>query len=130
MTALTVKTALETGLSAISTGFQTAWENVKFTPVTGIPFQRVNTLFADPDNPALGSSSYRELGIFQVSLFYPLNAGSLDALTRAQLIRDTFRRGQKFGSVVIKNTPTISAGIINEDRYIVTIKARFFQDSI
>jgi hypothetical protein len=90
----------------------------------------VNTLFAEPDNPALGSSEYREQGIFQVSLFYPLNVGALDVLTRAQLIRDTFKRGTKFGSVVIKNTPTISAGVVNEDRYIVTIKARFFQDSI
>ena len=129
MSLVAVRTALEVALAAMSPALATAWENVPYEPVSGTPYQRVFLLPAAPDNPEMGRLA-REQGIFQISLAYPLNAGPGAALARAELIRDTFYRGATFTAsgvtTTIERTPEISPGRIEEDRYVVPVRVRFF----
>ena len=93
MSISSVRIALETKLATITPALSTAYENVPFTPVTGTPYQRAYLMPATPANPTMGDGYYREQGIFQVSLFYPLQAGPKTAADRAELIRAAFKRG-------------------------------------
>jgi hypothetical protein len=110
----------------------TSWENVPYTPVAGTAYQQAWLLPATPDNPTLGTEHYREQGIFQISLMYPLQAGTATAAARAQLIRTTFKRGTSMvsGTVTVRiaTTPEISPGRVDGDRFSIPVKIRFFAD--
>lgn len=127
-----VRAALETALNAILPALATAWQNVKYDPVPGTPYQAVYLLPAEPENPTMGDTFHRERGIFQVSLFYPLLAGPGAAETRAELIRTAFYRGASFTSgtvtVRIDRTPEVGQGRADEDRWHVPVKIRYFAE--
>lgn len=130
MSAIKIRAALETALNGITPAIATAWENSAFSPpASSVPYQQVNILFAEPENPTYGNSYHLEQGFMQVKLMYPLQAGSLTAMTRAELIRATFYRGASFtnGGVtaVINRTPSISPGNVEGDRWAVIVKIRF-----
>lgn len=129
MSIISVRIALETALSGMSPALSTAFENTKFTPVAGTPYQLVHLLLASPDNSEFGSR-HREQGYMQVKLMYPLQAGTAEVAARAELIRSTFKRGNTFSNggvtVVIDKTPEIVPGTVEGDRYAVAVKVRFF----
>lgn len=129
MSAVLIRQALEVALAAMSPSLASAWENTPYTPVEGTPYQRVYVLFGDPDNPEMGRFT-QERGILQVSLAYPLGDGPAAAMTRAELIRDTFYRGASFTAsgvtAVVEKTPEISPAQIEDDRYVVPVRVRFF----
>lgn len=131
MSSKQVRIALETALNSVSTGIQTAWENAPFTPTTNAPYQVAYLLFAQPDNPEYGSG-FREQGIFQINLMYPLLTGTKDSTDRAELLRNAFSRGESFTSggvtVVIDRTPEIVAGRREADRWLVVVKIRWHAD--
>lgn len=127
-----VRAALESKLNAITPALATVWENTAYTPITGTPYQRVFLLPADPSNPTVGDKFYREQGIFQITLMYPLQTGAKAAQDRAELIRTAFKRGTSMisGSVTVKveKTPAISPGRVDEDRWSVPVKIRWYAD--
>lgn len=129
MSLLAVRNALETALNGISPSLATAWENSPYTPVFGTPYQRVYLLAAEPDNPEMGRHVV-ERGFLQVSLAYPLDDGPGAAMTRAELIRSTFYRGAAFTAsgitTQIERTPEIAPAQIEDDRYVVPVRVRFF----
>lgn len=129
MSLLAVRNALETALNAMSPALATAWENSPYTPVNGTPYQRVYLLAAEPDNPEMGGH-VTERGFLQISLCYPLDAGPNAAMTRAELIRTTFPRGAAFTAsgitTQIERTPEIAPAQIEDDRYVVPVRVRFF----
>ena len=129
MSITSVRAALETKLNAMTPALGTAWENVGYTPVTGTPYQAAYVMPATPDNPTVGDGFYREQGIFQISLFYPLLAGPQAAEARAQLIRTTFKRGMAMTSggvkVLVDRTPEIGQGRPDGDRWHVPVKIRW-----
>ena len=129
MSALSIRNALQTALAGISPALSTAWENQAFTPTTGTAYQIVHVLLAEPDNQTVGSE-HQELGFMQIRLMYPPQVGPGDALTRAQLIRTTFYRGATFSSgginVIISRTPEIMPGTVEDGRYQVVVKVRFY----
>jgi hypothetical protein len=130
MSAIKIRTALETALAAMSPVIQTAYENVPFTPpAQSVPFQVCHILLAEPDNSTYGRE-HQELGYMQVRLMYPLNAGSSAAMTRAELIRATFYRGATFVSsgvsVIIQRTPEILPASVEDQRYTVIVRVRFY----
>lgn len=92
-----IRAALEKHLSALTPALITAWENVSFDPAKDAPnkqpYQRVNLLNANPDDRILGCARRYELGIFQVTLCYPLDKGPKDIETRANLLISHFKRG-------------------------------------
>jgi hypothetical protein len=141
MSLVLIRSALEVALAAMSPALATLWENGSYvtaagtagSPVPGTPYQRVFLLPAEPDNPEMGRFT-RDQGILQVSLAYPLNAGPAAATARAELIRDTFYRGRTFTSgglsTVIERTPEIAPGRVEEDRWVIPVKIRFYANYV
>lgn len=130
MSAKAIRAALEAQLNAMTPALTTVWENSTVTPTSGTPYQRTNLLRANPDNPTIGTTHYRELGVFQVSLHYPLNAGPSPAETRAELVRTQFKRGTTLTSggitVTIDGTPTIASGFVDGDRWVVPVSIPYW----
>lgn len=130
MSIVSVRAALETKLNNMTPSLATAWENAPYTPVTGTAYQRVWLLTAEPSNPTMGDDYYREQGILQITLYYPLQTGSSAAAARADLIRTTFKRGTSMTSgantVIIDRTPEISSGRVEGDRWALPVKIRWF----
>lgn len=129
MSVVAIRAALETALNGMSPALSTAWENAVFQPVADTPYQQVHVLFATPSNPEYGSR-HQELGYVQVKLMYPLQVGTSTVAARADLIRNTFKRGSSFTSgtvtVVVNKTPEVSPGSVEGDRYAVPVKISFF----
>jgi len=126
MSLINIRAALEAKLNGMANPISYAWENRPFTPVVDIPYAAVFLLPAAPDNPTMGDDYYREIGIFQVSLFYPIKAGAGVAAARAQLIRAAFKRGTSMTSgavtVRVSRTPEISQGRVDGDRWMVPVR--------
>ena len=130
MSIASVRTALEAKLNAMTPTLAIAWQNVGYTPVTGTPYQAAYLMPATPENPTVGDTFYREQGIFQVSLFYPLLEGTGAVDARAELIRAAFPRGESMTSggvtVRISRTPEVGQGRRDGDRWHVPVKIRWF----
>lgn len=84
------------GTGGVVSANLTAWEGVAFVPFAGVPCQRVLLIPAKPENPSFGSNHVRELGFLQITLYYPVQLGTYDVMTRAELIKSTFKRGASF----------------------------------
>lgn len=129
MSLVAVRAALESALSAMTPALAVAWENSPYTPVVGTPYQRVHLLAAEPDNPEMGGSVI-ERGFMQVTLCYPLDTGPGAAAARAELIRQTFKRGAAFTAsgvtTQIERTPEVSPAMSEDDRFVVPVRVRFF----
>lgn len=127
-----VRTALEIALHTMTPALATAWENQDFDPAAGTPYQEVHLIPAIPDNSTMGDGHYRERGLLQVSLKYPVNGGTAAAMARAQLIRAKFFRGASFtnGGVTtrISATPEIGRGLVVNDRWVLPVSIRYFAD--
>ena len=128
MSASAIRGALQTALAGLSPSLSTAWENVAFTPVNGVPYQKTFLLFAKPDNSEYGPN-YQEQGIFQITLMYPVSTGTSAAETRAELLRQLFKRGASFTSdginVIVDKTPEIVGGTRDGDRWAVPVKVQW-----
>jgi hypothetical protein len=85
-----------------------------------------------PDNPTLGDSFYREMGLFQVTLRYPLGKGTVAAMTQAEKIRDLFKRGTRLAknniTVLCDKTPDIRVLSQEVDRFVVAVRISFTAD--
>lgn len=132
MSAVLIGAAMEAALDAMSPSLATARENGEaYEPVTGTPYQKVNILFARPENPEI-SRSYQQRGFMQVTLMYPINAGAGVAGARAELIRSAFYRSRPLTSgsvtVTVEFTPEIMPGVRDGDRYAVPVRVPFFAD--
>ena len=132
MSIVNIRAALETRLNTLSPALSTAWEGVPFIPSTGTPYQNVNVLMNESENPTLGDAMYRQRGFMQVLLCYPPGTGAKAAATRAELVRNHFPRGLGLSSggtdVLIDRTPSIAPAIIDGDRYRVPVTIYFSAD--
>lgn len=128
---MSLRLALQNHLEALG-AFSTAYEGVAFTPVNNVAYQRINLLRAQPDNTALGSAYHRELGIFQVTLFYPMGSGTNAIEARAESIKTHFKRGTGLtnnGRVVsITNTPNVKEVSRDEDRLSLVIDIPYMSE--
>lgn len=71
----------------------TAYQNASYQVVSGVPYQLVHMTTFKPDEPTQGSGYYREHGVFQVTLVYPVGVGVGAITARAELIRSFFKKG-------------------------------------
>jgi hypothetical protein len=110
----------------------TAWENVAFNPIAQIPWQKINFVFARPDEFTMGQEYYREQGFLQVTLYYPPLQGPGAAMSRAELIRKTFPRGSSFSkdgiTVHVSRTAEIMSGMPTDEHYVVVVRVPFYAD--
>jgi hypothetical protein len=129
MSVVKIAKALETKLKASYNDLPIAWENLKFVGTDG-PFQVATVLFAEPENPTQGDNFYRQRGFLQISLLYPIDTGRGAAFARAELLRAGFHRGLSLVAdgvtAIIEKTPEISAGKVEDGRYVVIVRIRFF----
>ncbi len=129
MSVVSVRAALQTKLNSMVSPISYAWENIPFTPVPGTPYAQAFLLSATPDNSTLGDGFYRAQGIFLVSIFYPLQAGTATAEAKAEAIRTEFKRGTTMTSgavsVLVDTTPEIGQGRVDGDRWHIPIKIRW-----
>lgn len=124
-----------TGVGGVIIAKLTAWEGVTFKPNAGVPAQRVNFVWATPENPSYGSAVTRESGFMQITLYYPNGYGTRDVLTRAQLIKSTFPRGASFTSedgvvVHIDKTPNIMPYMPIDENFVLPVRVPFWADVI
>lgn len=132
MSLVKISAAFEKKLATIASNLSTAFENVAFTPVEGTPYQRVRILPAQPENPTLGDGYYREVGFFEIILFYPLNKGRGAAQAKAEAIKSHFYRGLSMteGGLVVKvmRTPIIGSAIQDDKNYVLPISINYFAE--
>jgi hypothetical protein len=128
---LKIRTALETALNGMLPVMTTAWENMSFAPVNGTPYQIAHLMLAKPSNREFGAR-HQERGYLQVRLMYPQLAGTAAAAARAELLRTTFKRGNTFASggvtTLITETPEVTAGTVEGDRFAMAVKIPFTAD--
>jgi hypothetical protein len=121
---------LANGTGGTVTAQLTAWENVSFKALNSVPYQKVNFVFARPENPTKGDAFYREIGFLQVTLYYPQQEGPFAALSRAELIRSTFPRGSSFSNngiiVNIDRTAEIMPGMPTDESYVMIVRVPFY----
>lgn len=130
MSQILVRRAFEKRLDTLTPAVATVFENVEYVPVSGTPYQQARLLPATPENPVYGDGYYREVGLFQVGLFYPLNVGVAVVQTRAEALRTLFPRATYMteGGVTttIRRTPAISSGFVDGDRYVLFVSIDYF----
>lgn len=104
----------------------TSFQNAIYQPVSGVPYQEVHMVPFKPHEPTQGAGFYREHGLFQVTLVYPLGVGTGALLARAEMIRSSFRRGSSFESggvtVQIPETPELGNLDGSEDSVRLPVK--------
>lgn len=134
MSIVKIAAAFEKKLKALDTNFATARENVEFVPVSGTPYQRIKLLPAQPENPTIGGNHYREVGYFEITLFYPINTNRGIAQAKAEAIKAHFKRATALTenglTVVVARTPAISPAITDGDRYAIPISINYYSDLI
>lgn len=120
-----IKKALERRLNALTPTVQTAFEGVSFKPTPGTMYQRAQLRIDDPDDPVLGKGYYRERVQFQVFVVDETNKGTGNAIARAELIREAFKKGTSLtesGVVMhVLETPRISGATSATDRVVVPV---------
>lgn len=120
------------GVGGTVTAQLTAWENISIVPLNSVPYQKVNFVFARPEDVTMGGGYYRERAYMQVTLYYPLQKGPGAAMSRAELIRKTFPRGASFSNngivVHIDRTSEIMPGAPTDESYIVIVRVPFYAD--
>lgn len=125
-----IQRAFEKKLASITPAISTAYENLSFTPVTDVPYQRVQLVPFSPENPTFGDNYHREVGEFQVYLCYPIGKGKGAAAARAALVKDTFYRSltlvEDLQEIVIRRTPSVGSGFISKDRYVIPINIEYY----
>jgi hypothetical protein len=130
MSVIAIRAAIETALSLISPLIDTVYENTDFKPVIGQKYQSVSIVMGRPENPVLGGTFKREVGVMMILLYYPLLNGTKNSLSRAELISSVFKRGATFSSggvdVVISGTPEVDSNGQDGKFWITKISVPFF----
>lgn len=111
-----ILSALLTRLQALSPVIDIARPGKTYIPVEGVPYQRVHLLPTATQNFTQGDPASileEHSGLFQISLNYPYGKGAGDALTRAGLIKNHFKRGSTLtaaNGVIVRILRTASIG--------------------
>lgn len=119
---LNTKRAAERKLSTLA--YPIAFENVEFTPNTGV-YLKTQFTIQSPDDPVIGDRYYRERITFQVFVTDDLGKGTANALTVAESIRALFDKGSTMNeagtNIYVLNTPRISGSMVTKERLVVPI---------
>lgn len=121
---VSTKKALERRLSQLTPTLPIAYENVAFTPPAGM-YLRVQFNIQPPDDPVFGKGYYRERLQFNIFVCEELNKGTSNAQTKAEAIRELFKKGtyllEDTYSIHILTTPQIAGSVITIDRLIIPV---------
>jgi hypothetical protein len=119
---LNTKRAAERKL--LTLGFPVAFENVDFTPNTGV-YLKTQFQIQSPDDPVIGDTYYRERINFQVFVTDDLGKGTANALTVAEAVRNLFEKSSFMDEsgthIYVLSTPRISGSAVTKDRLVVPV---------
>lgn len=125
MAIVEIKRAAERHLSTLTPSTPTGWEGVSFNPPTNQLYQRVQFLVQPPDDPVLGTGFYRERVTMQVFVVGMVNKGTSEVISRAEAIRDKFKKGlvlvENNIRIHVLRTPQVSGTAIASDRIICPV---------
>ena len=126
---LNARLAFEEAINAISPTIATAYENVSFTPSSGVPYQELYDIPSTNDHLFIDNSEFEGLGIFQITLKYPSGAGMKAVSNRAELYVSSFPVGRKLtknGDVItVLQTPKVNNLGVDGDRVIVAVSINY-----
>jgi len=119
---LNTRLALQTRLIGVVSATSVDWENDTFTaPALSVPYYKAYLLRGRNDNMALDTMDAEGVGIFQITLLFPSEQGTIQLETKAQEIIDHFV-GQKLiqtdTKVTILNQPYFTMLEPANDRFI------------
>lgn len=125
MSIVNIKRSAERHLNALTPTVPTGWEGVSFNPPSSGLYQRVQFVIQSPDDPVLGTGFHRERITMQVFVVGETNKGTSEIITRAELIRDRFKKGLVLteGNVRIHvlRTPQISGTSTSADKAVCPV---------
>lgn len=120
-----IKKLFETKLSQVTPSLPTGYEGVSFTPPQNQMYQLCQLDILAPDDPVYSANYHRERVQFQVFIIGPVNKGTGDVLTRAELIRQEYKKGTSLqeGNVLIRilTTPQIQSVAVAQDRLVCPV---------
>lgn len=126
---LNARLAFEEAINAISPTIATAYENVSFTPSSGVPYQELYDIPASNDHLFIDNSEFEGLGIFQITLKYPSGAGMKAVSNRAELYVSSFPVGRKLtknGDIItVIQTPKVNNLGVDGDRVVVAVSINY-----
>ena len=119
-----IRKALETRLASLTPAWPTAWENTKFTPTAGTPWQRATLLFADTQAMGVFADSPEHYsGYLHIVLWTPAGQGAAAAEARFELLAGRtghFQRGMVLtanGVNVLVEQPTTRPALTSEPQW-------------
>jgi len=127
-----IRNALEGALGTIDPNLPIVFENINYEPQPGVPYCEAFLLVAAPSNPTMGDGYHQEQGVFQVTLKFPTDEGTLACATLAGQVKALFKRGATFSDggvdVKIMRTPTILQGLQDNGRWRQDVRITFNAD--
>lgn len=132
-TALTaINEALNGGIKTTLGALPIVWENVAYAPAIPVPYARVMHIARFVNPTALGEDALNEhRGLTQVSFFQPLDIGTDELYTQADLLATGLKRGTRLnsGGIYVTIESVYPSGLIYEKAWAhlpVTLSWRSF----
>ena len=133
MSLIKIRAALENTLNGITPALASVWENTKYTPVAGTPYQIVY-LKAIPGEPIGSCRQVIYKGWLYVRLMYPQSAGANAITARAELVKTAFALGTSHtkdtATCIVDWTPEFNTEGNDGDRFTGLVKIRFYTNRI
>lgn len=123
-----IRAAFVTRLQTFPSMPSVAWENVPFTPVSGVPYIAPFLLPGEPSQSELGTAGANShTGVYQISVFYPSGGGVAALNTLVSSLCDHFKRGTtiSYGGVTVtcqKAYPSPAQQETDRQRVDITIR--------
>jgi len=128
MSQITIRAAFEKRLNdwakAQAPPIKIAFENVAFTPPAEL-YLRTFLLPGEGSLTSLENDSTAEIGLFQVSVFAPIDKGARPAETMAEALQGLFPSGAWVGPARITREPSIAPAQTDNGRYHVPVTIRY-----
>jgi hypothetical protein len=124
-----ISSALDARLNTLASSPPVAWQNITYTPLSGVLYLRPTLLPAPTQQAGLGDNGLDEYqGIYQIDIFAAVGGGRGTAEAKADLISDHFKRGTSLvssGTYVRLRDVSRSAGVVDGDRFAISISIKY-----
>lgn len=109
----------------------TAWENTRYDPIIGRPYQEPYVLTGGRRQTASGHrGTVFDVGVFQIDLHFPRDEGAGDLIGRADLLCQYFIRSRILSyngvTVQVEHAPSLSPPRTRPDWYTRSVSVPFF----
>lgn len=123
-------------LSKIYKGFYTKLNTIvtvvegqEYTPIVNTPYQELYLLPSSDDNIFINEAGYQSLGLFQISLYYPISGGMGAMLERVEDIKAVFKSDFSFVEDglrvnILRDLEVVNLGV-DGDRFVYAIRVKY-----